>query len=491
MKYIIVTGGVISGLGKGITASSIGLLLQLSGYTVTALKIDPYLNIDAGTMSPFEHGECYVLKDGSETDLDLGNYERFLRIELTNHNTITTGKVYQEVLKEEREGKYLGKTVQVIPHITNKIKEMIYRVSGYDFCIIELGGTIGDIESLPFVEALRDIDSFIVHVSLIPFISTTNEEKTKPTQHSIRTLMSLGMIPNVICLRSENPLITSIKKLYNFCKVPIISNPNYNTIYEVPIAFEKQNIHKIILNHYNLSIKKSVNLQYYSSLNNHLALSPKKTIAIVGKYTGLKDSYLSLIRALERASYYSGVPIKIKWCEKVEEIVDGVIIPGGFGQRGIANMIKSCKYAREHEIPFLGICLGLHILVLDIAKNICGIEDASSEEFGGTNFVISKISNSSEMGGTLELGEKEIQLKNNSWAYKCYKKKIILERFRHRYHINKKFLQQLESGNLLCTGFCNDNTSIMEYSNHFCIGVQYHPEFEQTPFFIEFLKKCL
>ena len=519
MKYIVVTGGVISGIGKGITASSIGLLLKQSGFHISAIKIDPYLNLDAGTMSPFEHGECYVLEDGGETDLDLGNYERFLGIHLTNKHNITTGKIYKKVIDDEREGRFLGKTVQVVPHLTNEIKSWIETTSQIpvegthvpDICLIELGGTIGDIESMPFVEALRQFafekqgDVCFLHVSLLPLINS-GELKTKPTQHSIKELKSLGIVPDFLCLRTSKPVSDKIiEKISTSCQIykeNIIINENISHIYQVPLLFEGQCVHKKILN--KLQIEPSVcDLVRWNLLNAHFNIKRRQvyTIEIVGKYTGLTDSYLSLIRSLEYASFQSNKSISIKFtdAENIDwtriQNAHGVVIAGGFGLRGTQGKIECCKYARENNIPLLGICLGMQIIAIEFARNIMYLGDANSTEFDEStkNPVVCDMPeyNVERKGGTMRLGLKSVHIdKNKSTIYKCDR---IEERHRHRYEINPQYYDNFEKNGLYISGKSQDNkfAEIVEYDNHpFYVGCQFHPEYNfPNPIFQSFLRK--
>ena len=521
MKYIIITGGVISGLGKGITASSIGLLLKKCGYSVTAIKIDPYLNVDAGTMSPFEHGECYVLEDGSECDLDLGNYERFLEIKLSEDNSITTGKIYNNVIKKEREGVYLGKTVQVVPHITNEIIDCIENVTknnNYDFCLIELGGTVGDIESMPFIEALRILnnndenDCCFIHISLVPKVSN-NEYKTKPTQHSIKQLNSLGIVPNFVVLRCEgildDSLYSKISSSSLINKNNIILNSNVFNIYEVPLLFFEQQFHIKILNKFKNN-STNCDLTDWSRLTTYFRNKKQFKIGIVGKYTGIDDTYLSVIRAIEHASYSVGLTFEIIIIDSENEEISNfniikschrIIIPGGFGQRGIESMINVSKYCRENNIPCLGICLGMQVMFIDICRNLLGYTDANSTEFKQQikSPVIDIIPecNIKNKGGSLSLGLQEIKLTPNTQSYELYKKKIIKERFRHRYSINDNFIDYNKLYEYI--SFSGYNTKfnrpdIIELKNHkFFIGCQFHPEFNTShnnpnPLFIGLLK---
>ena len=526
MKYIVITGGVISGLGKGISASSIGAILQNAGHVITMIKIDPYINVDAGTMSPYEHGEVYVLNDGSETDLDLGNYERFLNINLTEKHNITTGKVYQSVINDERKGNYLGQTVQVIPHITDKIQQFIHEAAhtqiqnvNPDVCIIEVGGTVGDIESLCFIEALRQMrysnendDMCFIHVSLVNKIGLGEEFKTKPTQNSVKDLRQLGITPDLMIIRSENFIDeSSKKKLSLFCQVPqthIIVNPNVNSIYEVPIVFNKQNIGKYISDKLSLSfeIPKLPLFNSYLQLNNKNL--PLITIGIIGKYTKLTDSYLSIKNAIEHAAISKKCKINILWIssENVDlniiNTCDGVIIPGGSGNRGVEGMITVANYCRINNIPLLGICLGMHIICIEIARSIYG-NNCNSAEFepNADNLIVKIIDNNEKLGGSMKLGLHETFIKTRnisqkSLAFKIYDKISIKERHRHRYEINPKYIKSL-STKLFFSGNNNNSMDIVEDTDHkFYFGCQYHPEFLSTllkpsPVFLALASACL
>mgnify|MGYP003645381682 CR=1 FL=1 len=526
MKYIVVTGGVISGIGKGITASSIGLLLRQSGFHISAIKIDPYLNLDAGTMSPFEHGECYVLDDGGETDLDLGNYERFLGIHLTNKHNITTGKIYKKVIDDEREGKFLGKTVQVVPHLTNEIKSWIETTSQIpvegshvpDICLIELGGTIGDIESMPFVEALRQFafekqgDVCFLHVSLLPLINS-GELKTKPTQHSIKELKSLGIVPDFLCLRTCKPVSDEIiSKISTSCQIrrdDIIINENISHIYQVPLLFEGQGVHEKILDKLGLR-SVECRMGHWNQLSSHFGVTgPCATrgktynIEIVGKYTGLTDSYLSLMRSLEYASFQCNISVSIRFtdAENIDwsklQKAHGIVIAGGFGPRGIQGKIDCCKYARETKVPLLGICLGVQVIAIEFARNVLQLEDANSTEFDATtkNPVVSDMPeyNVEKKGGTMRLGAKTVHIdKNKSSIYSCDN---IEERHRHRYEINPEFYDRFENNGLRITGRSHDDkfAEVVEYNKHpFYVGCQFHPEYSfPNPIFKAFLSKFI
>ena len=538
MKYIIVTGGVISGLGKGITASSIGVLLKCVGLNVAMIKIDPYLNIDAGTMSPYEHGEVFVLQDGTETDLDLGNYERFLNISLTHKHNITTGKIYKSVIEDEREGKYLGKTVQIIPHITDKIQHSIEeaahtKINGRetDVCIVEVGGTVGDIESMPFIEALRQMaytkrdDMLFVHVSLVPIIGENNEYKTKPTQNTVKDLRQLGISPHMLILRGNQMVDEATKeKVSLFCQVSkenIISNPNVETIYDVPLIFDDQFVGRKICKSLNLDSKYLLPNCFgdYNCLTlfkdyKKVCRSVNKgiTICIAGKYSQSQDAYLSIIRALEHAAYYCKYRIKVKLLstenihkdnvDKKIGIYDAIVIPGGFGERGIEGMVTVAKYCRDNNKPVLGICLGMHVMVIEASRRIWG-DDCNSTEFvpDTANPVVTIIRNDQQLGGTMKLGSHfttVIMYKNykqHTLAYKIYKKEKIVERHRHRYEVNPFYIEML-SQELMCTGvsYTDNCIDIVEDpNNRFYLGCQYHPEFyssleKPSPIFLELLE---
>ncbi|GAB2282364.1 CTP synthase 1 [Dionaea muscipula] len=533
MKYVLVTGGVVSGLGKGVTASSIGLILKACGLRVTAIKIDPYLNTDAGTMSPFEHGEVFVLDDGGEVDLDLGNYERFLDIKLTRDNNITTGKIYQFVIERERRGYYLGKTVQVVPHVTDAIQEWIERaalipVDGRegpaDVCVIELGGTIGDIESMPFIEALGQFSCRVgpgnfclIHVSLVPVLNVVGEQKTKPTQHSVRGLRGLGLTPDILACRSAKPLDENIKlKLSQFCHVPednIITLYDVPNIWHVPLLLRDQMAHKAILKVLDLSSVewKEPELEEWTVRTRLSDLLDKPVrVAMVGKYTGLSDSYLSVLKALLHASVALNRKLVVDWvpASDLEDATkeqnpeshqaawntlrgsDAVLVPGGFGDRGIEGKILAAKYARENKVPYLGICLGMQTAVLDYARSVLGIKDANSTEFDPNTrnpFVIFMLEGSkTHMGGTMRLGSRRTTFHvKDCKSVKLYGNvNFVDERHRHRYEVNPDMVARLEDAGLIFTG--KDETGqrmeIVEVDDHpFFIGVQFHPEFKSRP----------
>lgn len=532
MKYVLVTGGVVSGLGKGVTASSIGLLLKSCGLRVTSIKIDPYLNTDAGTMSPFEHGEVFVLDDGGEVDLDLGNYERFLDVKLTRDNNITTGKIYQFVLDKERRGDYLGKTVQVVPHITDAIQEWIERVAMIpvdgkegpaDVCVIELGGTIGDIESMPFIEALGQFsyrvgagNFCLIHVSLVPVLNVVGEQKTKPTQHSVRGLRGLGLTPNILACRSTMALDENVKeKLSQFCHVlaeDIITLYDVPNIWHIPLLLRDQKAHEAIFKVLNLSgTAKEPSLKEWTTRAEICdMLHEPVRIAIVGKYTGLSDSYLSVLKALLHASVACRKKLVVDWVpasdlEDTTEIenlkaykaawkllksADGVLVPGGFGDRGVQGKILAAKYARENRIPFLGICLGMQIAVIDFARSVLGLEDANSTEFDPDTknpcVIFMPEGSKTHMGGTMRLGSRKTYFQiMDCKSKKLYgNRRFIEERHRHRYEVNPDMVPRLESAGLSFTG--RDETGqrmeIIEVPEHpYYIGVQFHPEFKSRP----------
>jgi len=518
MKYIIVTGGVLSGLGKGITGSSIGRLLISRGYSVTAIKIDPYLNVDAGTMNPYEHGEVYVLDDGGEVDLDLGNYERFMDINMSRENNITTGKVYFNVIQHERHGDYLGSTVQIIPHITDEIKRQIRAVTGTskaDMCLIELGGTVGDIESAPFLEAIRQLmvevgkeNAVVVHTTLVPIMSVVGEQKTKPTQHSVKELRAIGIIPDFIVGRGSEYLTDkSKKKIALFCNVPaenVLSAPNVRTIYEVPLVLEEQHAADSILKKFNLPDKKP-NLTKWISMVDRI-VNPKNTtnITFVGKYVNLKDSYMSHIEAFHHAGAMCGTKININWVESEDlenpkedpkkglallKGTQGVLVPGGFGARGSEGKIIAATYAMEKKIPYLGVCFGFQLAVIAFCRKVLKFEDANSSELNPkTPYpVIDLLPEQGavvDMGGTMRLGSNEIDVEKDSIPYKLYKKVVIAERHRHRYEVNPKYIDEIEKAGLKFVGRSKDRTrmEMFELKGHpFFIGCQFHPEFKSRP----------
>lgn len=528
-KYVFVTGGVCSGLGKGITASSIALLLKAKGYKVFMQKFDPYMNVDPGTMSPIQHGEVFVTADGCETDLDLGHYERFIDEELNYTSNITNGKIYSSVIEKERKGDFLGATIQIVPHISNEIKNKIYEAgitSKADIVITEIGGTVGDIESAVMMESLRQFrleqgkdNSLFVHTTLIPYLYGSNELKTKPTQNSIIELRRLGIQPDIIVTRANIPLTEPIKnKIALFGSIPIqniieaIDVPN---IYQIPINFHNQNIETIILNQFNLNPNPS-KLKYWKDLiktvNN---LENEIEIALVGKYTTLHDAYISVVESLKHAGYQYHTKININWVdsETLEKDVDltkifkntkGIIVPGGFGSRGIEGMIKAIEYARTNNIPYLGLCLGMQLATIEFARNVCGIKEATSTEFNEltTEPIIDLMADQKSiinMGGTLRLGNYECTIKKNTYTYSYYNQEKILERHRHRYEFNNKYKEILSNNGLVFSGI-NEQANLVEIielpTNKFHIACQFHPEFKSRPtrphpLFSNFIKASL
>ncbi len=513
-KYIFVTGGVVSGLGKGITAASLGRLLKVRGFKVAAQKLDPYINVDPGTMSPYQHGEVYVTEDGAETDLDLGHYERFIDEDLNKYSNLTTGKVYWNVLNKERRGEYLGSTVQVIPHITNEIKEFIYRVgkkTSADVVITEIGGTIGDIESQPFLEAVRQVslevgqsNSLFIHVTLVPYLQGSGEHKSKPTQHSVRELQSMGIHPDLIVLRCNEPLEPSIfQKIALFCNVKeecVIENRTLPNLYEAPLMLEKAHFSEVVCKKLNLPLNEPNLTEWKAMVDRVNSMKDHSVqIGLVGKYVGLHDAYLSVAEALRHAGFYHKYHIEIKWIdseqitsENVGNILsglDGIIVPGGFGSRGIEGMIQTAKYARENNIPYLGICLGMQIAVIEFARNVAGIPDANSGEFNEQcpNKVIDFMPGQSDdidKGGTLRLGTYPCFIQKNTMMERCYESLEISERHRHRYEFNNDYRDTLTRSGLTISGISPDNRLVetIEISNHpFFVGVQYHPEFKSRP----------
>lgn len=512
-KYIFVTGGVVSGLGKGITAASLGRLLKARGLKVAAQKLDPYINVDPGTMSPYQHGEVFVTEDGAETDLDLGHYERFIDEDLNKYSNLTTGKVYWNVLNKERRGEYLGSTVQVIPHITNEIKDFIYSVgkkTNADIVITEIGGTIGDIESQPFLEAVRQIslevgreNSLFIHVTLVPFLRGSEEHKSKPTQHSVKELQGMGINPNIIVLRCDEPLEKSIfKKISLFCNVKpecVIENLTLPCLYEAPLMLEKSDLSGVVCHELGIYAPKPELQEWTEMVERIKNLTSTVKIGLVGKYVGLHDAYLSVAEALRHAGYYHGTHVEISWIDS-EELNDetvkerlsglhGIILPGGFGSRGIEGMICAAKYARENRTPFFGICLGMQIAVIEYARNAAGITDADSGEFNEQckNKVIDFMpgqSDSIDKGGTLRLGAYPCKIEKGTVMERCYGTDEISERHRHRYEFNNDYREALEKAGLTLSGLSPDGRLVetVELSDRdFYVGVQYHPEFKSRP----------
>ena len=518
-RYIFVTGGVVSSLGKGLSSASLAYLLQSRGFKVRIRKLDPYLNVDPGTMNPFQHGEVFVTDDGAETDLDLGHYERFSGISAKKSDNITTGQIYSDVLKKERKGKYLGKTVQVIPHVTDRIKEFIKNdIKNEDFVICEIGGTIGDIESLPFVEAIRQFSNDIgkkntlfIHLTLVPYMRASDEIKTKPTQHSVKELRSIGIQPDIIICRSERNIpLDQRKKISLFCNVDIknvIQTIDVKTIYEAPISFNNEKLDKQVLDYFKIKSKKSVNLNPWKKITK-IVLGPRKyvNIAIIGKYVNLKDAYKSLDEALVHGGVNNNLKVNLVRIEsdnlKPTEIkkklknVSGILIPGGFGKRGTEGKIAAIKYARINKIPFLGICFGMQMAIIEFARNVLNIKTASSSELNSKcTPVVGLIhewkkdgktirGTNKDLGGTMRLGLYEAELLNNSLIKSIYKTKSIKERHRHRYEVNTNFKKHFEKKGLIFSGNSPDKNlpEIIELKNHpWFIGVQFHPEFKSRP----------
>ena len=511
-KFIFVTGGVVSGLGKGISAASVGRLLKDNGYSVFMQKFDPYLNVDPGTMSPFQHGEVYVTKDGGETDLDLGHYERFIDEELTKNSSITSGRIYDTVIKKERSGYYEGQTVQVIPHVTDEIKDKVYRVaneSQADFIITEIGGTVGDIESLPFIEAIRQIhsenqsDVMFIHTVLVPAIPGTSELKTKPAQHSYKELMSYGIKPDVIILRGQAPITPEItKKISLFCDVPeeaIIESKQVDLIYEVPLVFRDQGLDRFILRYFGLKVKENSADDWAEMCNRFKSADYPLSIGLVGKYTTLPDAYLSVNEALYDAGYNQGAKIHIEYIsseslndETLDERLgdlDGILVPGGFGERGMEGMLLAIRYAREKRIPFFGICLGMQLAMIEMGKNVLAWSDASSKEFDSetTHPVIRLMDDQEEdgqLGESLRLGNRTCLLAEGSLAFKLYGQEETLERHRHRYEFNNDYREDYEKIHVRFSGIDRDEdlAEIIELTDHpYFIACQFHPEFKSRP----------
>ncbi|WP_035768877.1 CTP synthase [Butyrivibrio sp. NC2002] len=512
-KYIFVTGGVVSGLGKGITAASLGRLLKARGYKVAAQKLDPYINVDPGTMSPYQHGEVYVTEDGAETDLDLGHYERFIDENLTKFSNLTSGKVYWNVLNKERRGEYLGSTVQVIPHITNEIKGFIYRAgkeTDADIVITEIGGTIGDIESQPFLEAVRQVslevgkeNSLFIHVTLVPYLHGSGEYKSKPTQHSVKELQGMGIKPDIIVLRCNEHLDGDIfKKISMFCNVKedcVVENRNLESLYEAPLMLEEGGLSGVVCRELGLEAGEPDLAEWTKLVESIKHREKNVTIGLVGKYVKLHDAYLSVAEALAHAGFYHNAHVDIKWIDSEDLVesnykeklngLDGIIVPGGFGDRGIEGMILAARYARQEKIPYFGICLGMQIAVIEFARNVAGITDACSGEFhdASDHKVIDFMPGQSEdvdKGGTLRLGAYPCHIVPGTLMEKCYKESDISERHRHRYEFNNEYRQTLTDAGLVISGMSPDERLVetVEVKDHpFYIGVQYHPEFKSRP----------
>ena len=520
-RFIFVTGGVVSSLGKGLAAASLASLLQHHGFKVRIRKLDPYLNVDPGTMSPYQHGEVYVTDDGAETDLDLGHYERFTGVTSKKSDNITSGRVYQDIIKRERKGEYLGGTVQVIPHVTNEIKKFIDNdLNGEDFIICEIGGTIGDIESLPFIEAIRQFHyendtsmSMFIHVTLVPYIASSGELKTKPTQHSVKELRSLGIQPNILLCRADREIPKEERdKIALFCNVSkdnVIQAINAPTIYEVPINFMNEGLDKRVLEYFNLKTDKTLDLKMWKNVAEFI-LKPEGevNINIVGKYTGLADAYKSLNEALSHGGISNKIKVKINWIESEDLTIsnldnklsqsDGILVPGGFGKRGSEGKILAIKYARENNIPYFGICFGMQLAAIEAVRNILNIDDASSSEFGDTNSSVVGLMTEwakedqlvkrgidSDLGGTMRLGAFDAIVKPNTKAFEIYGDKNISERHRHRYEVNNNYCAPLKEKGIIFSAFSPDGLlpEILEIPSHpWFVGVQFHPELKSRPF---------
>ena len=512
-KYIFVTGGVVSGLGKGITAASLGRLLKARGLKVAAQKLDPYINVDPGTMSPYQHGEVFVTEDGAETDLDLGHYERFIDEDLNQFSNLTTGKVYWNVLNKERRGEYLGETVQVIPHITNEIKSFIYSVgkkTGADVVITEIGGTTGDIESQPFLEAIRQVgleagreNTLYIHVTLVPFLRGSDEHKTKPTQHSVKELQGMGINPNLIVLRCDEPLEAGIfQKIALFCNVKpdcVIENRTIPILYEAPVMLEQKHFSDIVCRELGISAPPPDLREWNQMLDRMKHEGRPVSIGLVGKYVQLHDAYLSVAEALHHAGYALEADVKIRWIDSepitaanAAEILkgcDGIVVPGGFGNRGVEGMIQTARYCREHDLPYLGICLGMQIAAIEFARNVCGFPDANSGEFDelSKHKVIDFLPDQHagiQKGGTMRLGAYPCRIRPGSQMHRAYGQELISERHRHRYEFNNEFREAMEENGLLVSGTSPDGgivETIEIPGNDFFVGVQFHPEFKSRP----------
>jgi CTP synthase len=512
-KYIFVTGGVVSSIGKGIVAASLGRLLKNRGLKVAIQKFDPYINVDPGTMSPYQHGEVFVTDDGTETDLDLGHYERFIDINLNQYSNVTTGKVYSEVLKKERRGDYLGATVQVIPHITNEIKDKIRRageLTDADIVITEVGGTVGDIESLPFLEALRQMKAdmgannvLYIHTTLIPYLKAAGELKTKPTQHSVKELRSLGIQPNILVVRTEEELPSGIKdKLALFCDVKpnaVIESRDVETLYTIPLNLQAQGMDDLVLDHFGIQRPEADMTDWRALENKVLNLKGKVRVGLVGKYVSLPDAYLSIVEALKHAGYAHDTEIDIRWID-AEEVddqnvadyladVDGVLVPGGFGSRGLIGKIAAIRYAREHKLPFFGICLGMQLACIEFARNVVGIHDADTGEENPAcpHKIIDLLPDQEaegDLGGTLRLGLYPCRLVEGTLAHQLYGQEVVQERHRHRYEFNNAYRERLAAAGLTFSGLSPDGrlVEIVEIKDHpFFIAAQFHPEFISRP----------
>jgi CTP synthase len=513
VKYIFVTGGVVSGLGKGITAASLGRLLKARGLHVTIQKFDPYINVDPGTMSPYQHGEVFVTDDGAETDLDLGHYERFIDENLNKNSNVTTGKIYWSIISKERKGDFLGGTVQVIPHITNEIIERVSRVGKSDHTdvvITEIGGTVGDIESLPFLEAIRQVGTYkgrenvmYIHVTLVPYLGKSGELKTKPTQHSVKELRSIGIQPDVIVCRTEKHLSKDLKdKIGLFCNLPgnsVIQNMDAEILYEVPLMLEKEGLADIVCKRLGLVCKEPDLTDWKDMVERQKNFKDSVTIALVGKYVELHDAYLSVAESLRHGGIANDVDVKIKWVnsehldgENIKNHLlraDGILVPGGFGDRGIEGKILAAQYARENKVPYFGICLGMQMAVIEFARNVCGLENAHSSEFSETTRypvidLMPEQRDIEDMGGTMRLGIYPCKIRENTLAYEIYNDELIYERHRHRYEFNNEFRDSLAAQGLVLSGLSPSErlVEIVELKDHpWYVGVQFHPEFKSRP----------
>lgn len=525
-KYIFVTGGVSSSLGKGIIAASLAKLLQARGYRVTIQKLDPYINVDPGTMNPYEHGECYVTDDGAETDLDLGHYERFLNVTTSQANNVTTGRIYQSVIEKERRGEFLGKTVQVVPHITNEIKERVQLLGNtgeYDIIITEIGGTVGDIESLPYIEAVRqmkwemgDDNALVIHLTLVPYLSAAGELKTKPTQHSVKTLMESGIRADILVCRTEHQLSDDIRrKLALFCNVKeeaVVQSIDASTIYDVPNMMLEEGLDKVTLQKLNLKDTTKPDLTKWNNfLERHKNPKGEVQIGLIGKYVDLQDSYKSILESFIHAGAENEVSVKVQYINselinaktigKKLSKLDGILVAPGFGERGVEGKVAAVQYARENNLPFLGICLGMQMAVIEFARNVLKLKDANSTEMNSQTpdpviSIMEDQKNITEMGGTMRLGAWKCDLKKDSIVSKVYKSKTIAERHRHRYEFNNEYLEQFEAAGLVATGI-NPETELVEIieipEHPWFVGVQYHPEYKSTvanphPLFVAFVK---
>jgi CTP synthase len=528
VKYIFVTGGVSSSLGKGIISASLAKLLQARGYSATIQKLDPYINVDPGTLNPYEHGECFVTNDGAETDLDLGHYERFLNVPTSQSNNVTTGRIYQTVINKEREGAYLGKTVQVIPHITDEIKrriKLLGETGQFEVVITEIGGTVGDIESLPFIEAVRQMiwemgsNCAVIHLTLLPYLTVTGELKTKPTQHSVKTLLEYGVQPDILVCRSEKPVNAEIRrKLALFCNVnvnAVIESIDASTIYDVPLLMLKEQLDKVVLAKLKLPLRQEPDMEGWKNFLGKLKNPTSEVkIGLIGKYIELKDAYKSIAEALIHAGVSNETKVNVEWIhsEKLDDknvqeklgMLHGILVAPGFGDRGIEGKINAIKFAREQKIPFLGICLGMQCAVIEFSRNVLGLENAHSTEMAPeTKYPVIDImdeqKNITKKGGTMRLGEYPCNISKNTKAAAIYGKSRISERHRHRYEFNNKYLKKFEDAGMMASGV-NPNGSlveIIEYKNHpWFIGVQFHPEYKSTvenphPLFVKFVKAAL